>query len=139
SSCRVLQQPDAETIEKIGGSSRLPSDGQWAAGLGCDQCGQSGYKGRIAIHEVLAVNDEVRELISGRAAEHAIRRAAQQGGMRPLLDDGIDKAARGLTTLTEVLRVVSHGDPSGRVVADPLPVPDLIAAPQHAAAERDGR
>jgi CheY-like chemotaxis protein len=58
--------------------------------------------------------------------------------MRPLLDDGIDKAARGLTTLTEVLRVVSHGDPSGRVVVDPLPVPDPIAAPQPAAAERDG-
>jgi len=144
SSCRVLQQPDADTIEKIGGASRLPSDGQWTAGRGCDQCGQSGYKGRVAIHEVLAVNDEVRELISGRAAEHAIRKAAQQGGMRLLLDDGIDKSARGLTTLTEVLRVVSHGDPSGRVAVDPprapdnLPVPDLSPAPQTAAAAEPG-
>jgi PleD family two-component response regulator len=86
----------------------VPADGQWVAGRGCEQCGHTGLKGRIAIHEVLAVTDEVRDLISSRAAEHVIKRAAKRAGMRTLLEDGVDKAARGLTTLDEVLRVVSR-------------------------------
>ena len=77
--CAVPQPPSAETIEKVGGASRLPPDGQWVAGRGCDQCGQSGLKGRIAIHEVLAVNDEVRDLISSRAPEHVIKKAGAAG------------------------------------------------------------
>ena len=64
---------------------------------------QSGLKGRLAIHEVLPVNDEVRALISSRAPEQEIRNAARRAGMRTLLEDGIDKAAQGLTTLDEVL------------------------------------
>ena len=115
--CRIRQPPSAETIEKVGGASRLPTDGQWSAGRGCPACGQSGLKGRIAIHEVLFVTDEIRELISGRAAEYVIRKAARRAGMRTLLEDGVDKAALGLTTLDEVLRVVSRGD-AGEAVTD---------------------
>jgi CheY-like chemotaxis protein len=88
----------------------LPPDGKWVAGSGCDECGHSGFKGRIAIHEVLTVTDDVRDLISGRAAEHVIKKAARRAGMRTLLEDGIDKAALGMTTLDEVLRVVSRAD-----------------------------
>jgi type IV pilus assembly protein PilB len=108
--CAIGQQPGADTIEKAGGAGRLPSDGRWVAGRGCDQCGQSGFKGRIAIHEVLAVTEEIRDLISRRAAEHVIKKAAMLGGMRTLLEDGIEKAAQGLTTLDEVLRVVARSD-----------------------------
>jgi type IV pilus assembly protein PilB len=134
--CLTLQQPSAELIEKAGGPSAVPGGARWVAGLGCDQCGQSGLKGRIAIHEVLSVNDEVRELISSRAAEHVIRKAAIRGGMRTLLEDGVDKAARGLTTLEEVLRVVSSGDASGRVAVKPPEVvaPTAESAPAIAAA-----
>jgi type IV pilus assembly protein PilB len=113
--CVAPQVPSAETVDKAGGRSPLPADAQWVTGRGCEQCGQSGLKGRIAIQEVLVVNDEVREAISTRAPEHAIRKAAQRAGMRTLLEDGIEKAAAGLTTLDEVLRVVAFGDPSGRV------------------------
>ena len=108
--CQVPHEPSAETIEKAGGASRMPPDAQWVVGQGCAECGQTGLKGRIAIHEILAADDEVRELISSRAAEHQIKRAARQSGMRTLLEDGVDKAARGLTTLEEVLRVVTHSD-----------------------------
>lgn len=110
--CQVPRQPSAEAIEKAGGASRLPPGAKWVAGQGCDQCNRSGLKGRLAIHEVLAADDEMRDLIAGRAAEHLIKKAARQAGMRTLLEDGIDKAARGLTTLEEVLRVVSHGETS---------------------------
>jgi PleD family two-component response regulator len=64
----------------------------------------------LAIHELLVVNDEVRELISRRASEHAIRKAARDAGMRTLLEDGIMKAAQGLTTLDAVIRVVASDE-----------------------------
>ena len=114
SECAVRQPPSAETIEKLGTASRLPADGQWVAGRGCDACEQTGLKGRIAIHEVLAVDDELRDLISSRAADHVIKKAAKRAGMRTLLEDGIEKAAQGLTTLDEVLRVVSRSDATDR-------------------------
>src|SRR5437879_6874814 len=109
-SCSVPQPPSADAIEKAGGASRLPANAKWIAGRGCEECGQSGSKGRIAIHELLVVNDDVRELISRRASEHAIRKAAREAGMRTLLEDGILKAARGLTTLDDVVRVVAADD-----------------------------
>jgi type IV pilus assembly protein PilB len=108
--CIGPQLPSAEVIEKAGGLSRLPPDAKWVAGRGCEECGQSGSKGRMAIHELLTVNDEVRELISRRASEHAIRKAARNAGMRTLLEDGILKAAQGRTTLEDVVRVVAADD-----------------------------
>jgi type IV pilus assembly protein PilB len=111
-SCSVSQPPSADAIEKAGGASRLPADAQWVTGRGCEKCRQSGCKGRIAIHELLPVTDEVRELISRRASEHAIRKAARNAGMRTLLEDGILKAAKGLTTLEDVVRVVAADDTS---------------------------
>ncbi|HMB81297.1 MAG TPA: ATPase, T2SS/T4P/T4SS family, partial [Vicinamibacterales bacterium] len=125
--CAAPQPPSAEAIERIGGASRLPPDGAWVAGRGCDQCEQTGLKGRVAIHEVLAVSDEIRDLISSRAADHVLKRAAIRAGMRTLLEDGIDKAARGLTTLDEVLRVVSRGDADQAGGAPP--VAEASAAP----------
>jgi type IV pilus assembly protein PilB len=109
-SCTVPQEPSAQSIEMAGGRSLLPSDGKWVAGRGCPECKQSGYKGRLAIHELLVVNEEVRELITRKAPEHAIRKAARNAGMRTLLEDGILKAAQGLTTLEAVVRVVSSDD-----------------------------
>jgi type IV pilus assembly protein PilB len=109
-SCSVHDSPSADTIERAGGAARLPPDAKWMAGHGCEVCRQSGCKGRIAIHELLIVNDEIRELISRRASEHAIRKAARNSGMRTLLEDGILKAAQGLTTLEDVVRVVAADD-----------------------------
>ena len=131
--CAIDTRPSAETIEKVGGPSRLPSDGRWIAGHGCDQCAQSGFKGRIAIHEVLAVTDEVRDLISSRAAEHVIRKAAMRAGLRTLLEDGIDKAAQGLTTLDEVLRVVSRGESDLRAAEPGVTPRDESSEPDTAA------
>jgi type IV pilus assembly protein PilB len=108
--CAVLERPSADSVEKIGGAARLRADGKWMVGKGCEKCGGSGTKGRMAIHEVLFVNDEMRELISARESDHAIRKAARRAGMRTLLEDGIEKAAQGLTTIDEVLRVVSHDE-----------------------------
>ena len=109
--CAVRRKPSAEQIEQVGGASRLRADGQWLAGAACEKCGGTGVKGRMAIHELLEINNEVRELINARASEQTIRNAARRAGMRTLFEDGLEKAAQGLTTIEEVLRVVSRDEP----------------------------
>jgi type IV pilus assembly protein PilB len=127
--CSEPRDPSADAIEKAGGASRLPADAKWLAGRGCEECNHSGAKGRMAIHELLVVNEEVRELITRRASEHAIRKAARDGGMRTLLEDGILKAAAGLTTLEEVVRVVAADD--GSVLKEDATKPAAISPVVH--------
>ena len=108
--CAVEREPPPETVEKAGGRGRLPVGAHWKAGAGCEACQQTGYKGRLAIHELLHVTEPIRELISGRVADHVIRDAVRRAGMRTMMEDGIAKAAQGLTTLEEVVRVVPRDD-----------------------------
>jgi len=74
-------------------------------GTGCDHCNGSGYHGRLAIFELLNINDNIRHLISERADASRIRAAAMAGGMHSLRQDGLAKALDGKTTVEEVLRV----------------------------------
>ena len=135
--CTVRQPPSAELIEKAGGVSRLPADGNWVAGRGCAECQESGYAGRLAIHEVLSVTDELRDLISQRAPDHAIRKAARAAGMRTLLEDGISKAAQGLTTLDEALRLAAtEGSAASTGHSGALP-PAPVARVEPSAADTD--
>ncbi len=77
-------------------------------GKGCDQCGKSGYKGRIAIYEVIEVNTEMREIISDRKGDELeVREAAKKQGMSSMKQDGILKALKGITTLAEIERVTA--------------------------------
>lgn len=110
SSCLVPQGPSVETIAKFGGEDQLPADAEWRAGRGCGECNQTGFKGRAAIHELLQVNDELRELIHRRASEHEIRRVARKAGMRTLREDGVAKAARGLFRLDALLQALPIED-----------------------------
>jgi len=106
--CAVPGQPSAEAVEKAGGSGRLPPDARWMASRGCEKCNQTGFKGRLAVHEVLAVTDDLRALLSRRAPEQELRGAARAAGMKTLMEDGLAKAAQGLTTLEELVRVVTQ-------------------------------
>ena len=74
-------------------------------GGGCSLCGESGYKGRIGIHELLEVDENIRKLIMQHANADEIRQAARQNGMITILEDGFQKALQGVTTIEEVLRV----------------------------------
>ena len=115
--CAVPEAPSDEMVKRLGGPDQLPANGQWLASRGCHECKNTGYKGRLAIHELLQVNNELRELIGRRAPEHEMRRAARAGGMRTMLEDGIAKAAQGLTTLEALLEVVSPEEASKPVTA----------------------
>nr|WP_092068124.1 GspE/PulE family protein [Dendrosporobacter quercicolus]NSL46956.1 Flp pilus assembly complex ATPase component TadA [Dendrosporobacter quercicolus DSM 1736]SDL70442.1 type II secretion system protein E (GspE) [Dendrosporobacter quercicolus] len=74
-------------------------------GAGCPECGSSGYKGRMSVHEVMPVSSAVRELITQRRSADEIREAAVREGMLCMREDGIAKALAGRTTVAEVMRV----------------------------------
>jgi general secretion pathway protein E len=73
--------------------------------VGCAVCGNSGYRGRTGIYELLTVSDGLRHLIHDRAAEQDLRQHALQNGMHSLRQDGMPLVASGVTSLEELLRV----------------------------------
>lgn len=77
-------------------------------GKGCKQCRMTGFKGRVGLFELVAVDDEFRVLINGRAAEVRMREKATAAGFHTIMDDGIEKVRRGITTVEEVLRVTAE-------------------------------
>jgi len=74
--------------------------------VGCMRCGQSGYRGRIGVYEVMMVSDEIRRRILDKASADGLREAARAEGMRTLREDGLEKVRAGTTSVAEVLRVV---------------------------------
>jgi general secretion pathway protein E/type IV pilus assembly protein PilB len=74
--------------------------------VGCDKCSHQGYKGRIAIIELLKMTHELDELIARRASTRELKTAAASGGFHSLIDDGLRRVLEGVTTLEEVGRVV---------------------------------
>jgi type II secretory ATPase GspE/PulE/Tfp pilus assembly ATPase PilB-like protein len=76
--------------------------------IGCEACGDTGYKGRVGIHEVLVADEGIRAAISRRAPVGEVRARARAGGMTTLQQDGIDKILRGITDWKSVLAVCSR-------------------------------
>ena len=81
-----------------------PPDVLWQS-VGCHNCSHTGFRGRMAVTEVMPVTEEIEQLATTGASAAQIRKAAIAAGMVTLRDDGLRKAARGETTLDEVIRV----------------------------------
>jgi type IV pilus assembly protein PilB len=73
--------------------------------VGCDQCRQTGYKGRMGIFEIFIIDDEVRHMINQRSSTTALRQRARELGMRTLREDGVRKVLAGLTSAEEVISI----------------------------------
>jgi general secretion pathway protein E len=73
--------------------------------VGCEHCGNTGYKGRTGVYELMSVDDKLRSLIHSRSAESQIFVAAEANGLRPMREDGQRLVDEGITSLEEVLRV----------------------------------
>jgi type IV pilus assembly protein PilB len=73
--------------------------------VGCTRCGQSGYKGRTGLYEVMRVSDDIRQLAIQRAPADLVAQAAMHEGMRRLREDGLEKVRLGVTSVAEVARV----------------------------------
>lgn len=76
---------------------------------GCEECG-SGYSGRIAIHEVLLISQEIKDAISGNMARDDLRELVYKSDVTTLLQDGLEKVVEGLTTLEELLKIIELED-----------------------------
>jgi type II secretory ATPase GspE/PulE/Tfp pilus assembly ATPase PilB-like protein len=75
-------------------------------GAGCDKCKGTGYKGRTGIHELMSMNDEMRDAILNHSPAHILRKMSVENGMKTLQMDAVRKILMGVTSVDEVLRVL---------------------------------
>ena len=106
--CREPYQGDRNDLVnlRIGFNPELPPPTLFRP-VGCTSCSNTGYHGRIAIHEVMLVTEEIERLAVSRASSAEIGRTAREQGMLSLREDGWAKAQLGLTSVEEILRVVA--------------------------------
>jgi len=107
-SCRVEAPPDDGEARRLG---LKPGDGpffRYRATPGCAVCAGTGYKGRQGIYELFILDPEMADLIAAGTPVHRLRAAAIEKGMQPLLENALDKARAGITSLEEILRTVPY-------------------------------
>jgi type IV pilus assembly protein PilB len=113
SKCIRPDDPDPGELRAAGVTAGQLANATFVRGLGCKYCHHTGYRGRSGIFELLEFDAAVREMACNRAPAREIRRQARSSGVRSLLEDGVGKAMRGMTTLEEVLRVCRHETEAG--------------------------
>jgi len=104
--CMVEYEPSPHEVEKIEPILPEASSLVWRKSEGCKKCDQRGFTGRLAVGELLVINNEIRNAIEMREPESVIQRLAVLNGMKPLLSDFVEKAAIGMTALSEIWSVV---------------------------------
>jgi type IV pilus assembly protein PilB len=120
---------------------------EFVYGRGCNGCAGTGYRGRVALFELLVMNDDIRRMVLQGANSDEMRVAAEEAGMRSLLQDGMIKAGKGITTPTEVLKNIfalqqrqasddgANGNGSNGAIAG---VDDPLEKVLHGAQHREG-
>jgi len=109
--CKTPYKPTKEEIEVL--KNNLPNEEidfdnlVLYKGSGCSFCNNKGYKGRTAIHEIMLLDDEIREQILKKVSKDTIRDLARKKGMTTLREDGLQKVLAGITTIEEVMRVTA--------------------------------
>lgn len=104
--CKEAYTPTPEALDRVGfpyDPDKIPT---LYRAVGCKRCGGIGYKGRMGIHEVMTVSEEIERACVNHASGDDIKRIAIAGGMRTLRDDAFAKVLTGVTSIEEVLRVV---------------------------------
>jgi len=101
-----LTDIEKKSLDETLPNTKLTAGQSFMRGTGCDHCNGSGYHGRIGINEILVVDDAIREAFLRKASASEIRKLAMKNGMTPMIVDGVNKAADGITTLEEILRVI---------------------------------
>jgi type IV pilus assembly protein PilB len=102
--CRAPYEPTEAIFGQLGLSPHELGDKDFYTGRGCDRCGQTGYRGRQGLFELLDVSDPIRELITERAPTVVIKQKAVELGMTTLREDGLRNIYNGVTTIEEVLK-----------------------------------
>jgi type IV pilus assembly protein PilB len=102
--CKTPYEPNESILNQLGVSAHELGDKQFFTGSGCEVCGQTGYKGRRGLYELLNVTDPIRELITARAPSVVLKQKAVELGMNTLREDGLRAIYQGATTIEEVLK-----------------------------------
>jgi type IV pilus assembly protein PilB len=107
--CAEAHEPTAEELASFHWTDDLAPDRgpSFRRAIGCQACSRTGYRGRLALHEIMLATEEIERLVIKRATSDEIKQVAVEQGMTTLRQDGLRKAALGLTSLEEVLRVVA--------------------------------
>ena len=105
--CKQRTIISAEALRENGFSGRMELEAY--EHVGCARCGGSGYKGRIAIYEVMRMDTELQALALERRPAEVFREVAVRAGMTRLRDDGLEKVRQGLTSIAEITRVIGSG------------------------------
>lgn len=109
SQCREEEKVPHAALVKVGYSEEEAKTVKCSKGKGCPTCNGTGYKGRVALYEVMPVKDELKELVLEGASTTEIKKAAIRLGMKTLRMSGLTKVAEGVTTIEEIMRV-TFGD-----------------------------
>jgi general secretion pathway protein E len=105
--CKQIYKPDPAILDRLGITPSVASTIKFYEPKGCPDCANTGYRGRLAIFEVMKMNNEIAKLTMEKANANLISKAAQKAGMTLLVEDGIEKIKAGLTTIEEVLSVAA--------------------------------
>ena len=138
--CAAPYQPDPAIVRALEIDDFNADDYTFQMGTGkvlgsrCENCSGTGYKGRVAIHEVLQVTDEVSKAILDHKKAWEIREIAKnKGGMVSLKEDGIYKVLKGITTFEDVFRIIPH------VYENARPIPEIIRLSDETTIKRPDR
>lgn len=105
--CKQAYSPDKDELQKLGKAAKYMQNGVLYKPQGCPECMNTGYKGRIAIYEMMPVYERIKKLIVDKADAATIRQMAEENGMYSLYLDGMIKVAQGITSITELTRVIN--------------------------------
>ena len=105
--CKRSEPLDLAAVEHMGVAELLPDGAatQVCMPVGCDECAHTGYRGRMGIHELLLMNDAVRQEVLKKSSSERIYQVAREHGLVNMFEDGFAKVLQGQTALAEVLRV----------------------------------
>ena len=104
--CTEDYVPDEKLLRNIGLHDKTGVT--FSKGKGCDYCRNTGYKGRVGLYEILVIDDIVRNLILNRETPHVIaKKAKETQNFKTLVEDGVGKVEKGLTSVEEVLSVAT--------------------------------
>ncbi|MDE0801045.1 MAG: ATPase, T2SS/T4P/T4SS family [Rhodospirillaceae bacterium] len=111
--CKTVSTPPKPIVAKYNSiqsrfSNLVTASPEWVTSVGCDACQHTGYRGRMGLYEMAAVTDGIADLVMQNRPVHELHKSAEQDGFRTLLEDGLIKAAMGLTSVEEVIRVAGQ-------------------------------
>lgn len=108
SKCKQSYTPREQELAAAGITPEQVASANFMKGRGCNNCGNSGYRGRLGIFELIMMGAKMREMAFQGANTQELRKEAIKGGMTTLYDDGIRKVLEGITTIEEIFRVAKR-------------------------------